>query len=238
MKSRIFLIVFALIILSSFIFSAVYLYIYLDKKDTPIVNTEANIYKAEEKINLISNVEPFLFIQPKVKLVYEGGPVHWGSRTITFVDMIKINDNKIVNLHVIDQSDLKGEEPKKEWNQKWEATSDGSIYIDSILMLKSPIIVGNEWNIAEYSPIIDATKKYTTTVKITSVLNSLNNLNVEVKKVNTILTINDIKTIDGGIYTETRVFESGLGLSKVTATEPTIAELMLNYWLDSSIPIE
>jgi hypothetical protein len=238
MKSKIFLIFSALIILSAFIFSAIYLYIKLDIKYKFVKYAENNIYAPEEKVNLISDVEPFLFTTENKKLVYDGGPIHWGSRTVTFDNMNKTENSKIVNLHVIDESDMKGELPKKEWNQKWEAKSDGTLYIDNLLMLKYPIVVGQKWDISDYSPIIDSSKTYDANVKITSVVKTLNDLDKEVVKVTTSLTIKNIKTVDGGIYTETRVFESGLGLKELKVTEPTISEFILSYWLQNSNNIE
>jgi len=238
MKSKIFLIFSALIILSAFIFSAIYLYIKLDEKYKFAKYAETNISASEENVNLISNIDPFLFVTENKKLIYDGGPSHWGSRTITFENMNQTDDSKIVNLHVTDESDMKGELPKKEWNQKWEAKSDGSLYIDNLLMLKSPIVVGQKWNISNYVPIIDSDKTFDANVKITSVVKTLNDLDVEVIRVTTSLTIKDIEKIDGGIYTETRVFESGLGLKELKVTEPTIAEFILSYWFYSSSLIE
>jgi len=211
---------------------------YLERKATPVKNTEINVYVPEEKIDLSSNVEPFLFTEENVRLMYEGGPVHWGSRTVTFKDMNKTEDSKIINLHIVDESDMKGEDPKKEWNQKWEAKSDGTLYVDNVLMLKSPIVVGQKWNIIDYTPVLFVDKKYNATVKIISIINDLNDLNFEVKKIYTSLTIDDIKTVDGGAYTETRVFESGVGLKEFKVTEPTISDFTLGYWLYSSNPIK
>lgn len=233
MKNKIFLIGFSIILVSAFIVIAVYLYMQLGYKANK--ENEINIYTPPENVNLISNVDPFLFTQENVRLSYEGGPVHWGSRTITFKNMNQTNNSKIVTLHVVDESDLKGETPKKEWDQKWEAKFDGSLYIDDILMLKYPLNIGNEWYVTDYSPVINANKKYIAKIKITSVVNSLDNSNVEVKKITTTLTIDDIKTIDGGIYTETRVFESGIGLRQLSLTEPTISEFILSYWLQNVI---
>ncbi len=234
MKSKIFINIFALIILSAFIFGAIYLYKQIDNRIPPIEENENNTYTQEEKVNLINDVEPFLFTNKNIKLFYEGGPVHWGSKTVTFSNMVETEDSKIVNLHIVDESDMKGELPKKEWNQKWEAKFDGSLYIDDVLMLKSPIVVGQKWIITDYKPVVTLDKKYTANIKITSIVNSLDEFNKEVKKITTILTIDDIKTVDGGIYTETRVFESGIGLKEFKATEPTISELMLTYWFQSS----
>lgn len=227
MKGRLLLIIFVIMLLSAFIFGGVYLYKYINKDDN-----------SQEKVILSSNVEPFLFTDENVKLIYEGGPSHWGSRTITLDNIYTSENSKIVNLHVIDESDLKGDSPKKEWNQKWEAKSDGSLYIDDILMIKSPIVVGQNWNIEEYTPVAAPDKKYTANIKITSVANSLNDSNLEIKKIYTTLSIDDIKTVDGNVYTETREFESGKGLIKFVATEPTISDFTLSYWLDRTSSIE
>ncbi|MDD2376048.1 MAG: hypothetical protein PHD15_00090 [Clostridia bacterium] len=238
MKGKNFSIIFLIVLLITFILATVYFYINFYFKAGDVDETENNIYVGEEKINLISNVEPFLFTKENIKLVYEGGPSHWGSKTVTFSDINQTPNSKIVNLHVIDESDLRGEFPKKEWNQKWEVNSDGSLYIDDILMLKSPIVIGQKWSITDYVPVINSDKKYNATVKITSVENRLTDTNLEEKRVYTSLTIDDIKTVDGGIYTETRVFQSGLGLRELNVTEPTISDLTLGFWLYSSDPIE
>lgn len=238
MKDKVLLIVFTLILSIICVLGGMYLYKQLAKYDETQDKSQTNIYNSEEKTNLISNVDSFLFTQKNAKLIYEGGPSHWGSRTITFANMQNTSSSKIVNLHIIDESDLKGESPKKEWDQKWEATSEGSLYIDNVLMLKSPIVVGQNWNIYDYSPVVNADKKYRANIKITSIQNNLNDLNIEVKKIYTTLTIDDIKTVDGSSYTETRVFESGIGLREFKATEPTISDLTLSYWLDSTINIQ
>jgi hypothetical protein len=236
MKIKIFLTVFVFVILSALVFGYIYLYQQIDRRVPPTHENENenNVYTQEEKTNLIKEVEPFLFTSTNLKLFYEGGPVHWGSRTINFVNVQSTSDSKIVNLHVVHESDMKGELPKKQWNQKWEAKFDGSLYIDDVLMLKSPIAVGQKWAITDYKPVIDKDKKYTANIKITSVVNNLNESNIEVKKVTTTLTIDDIKTVDGGVYTETRVFESGIGLREFKATEPTISNLILTYWLQNN----
>jgi len=238
MKNKKLLIILILMLSVAVIFGAIYLYMYLDKKTTPIKETENNIYKEEEKINLINKVEPFLFTDKNVRLFYEGGPVHWGSRNVTFSDMSETATSKIVNLHIVDESDMKGESPKKEWNQKWEINTDGSLFIDDVLMIKSPIVTGQKWDITDYSPVIDSDKKYNATVKITSVENRITDTNLVDTRVYTNLTIDDIKTVDGGVYTETRVFQSGLGLRELSITEPTISGLTLNFWHSSSNPIE
>lgn len=184
--------------------------------------------------NLISNVDPFLFTNENLRLIYEGGPSHWGSRTVTFENITETESNKIVTLHVVDESDLKGDLPKKEWNEKWEAKSDGSLYIDGVLMLKSPVTVGQKWTVENYKPIIDSNKSYTAEIKITDISEALDNSGKSVKRVTTALTIEDIKTVDDGVYTETRVFESGIGIKEVKVTEPTIEDLTLTYWLQST----
>ena len=238
MKNKRFWIIFGVLLLIVFIISAIYFYMYLNKRTTPTQENETNIYTPPVKTNLIGNVDVFLFTKTDQKLFYEGGPVHWGSRTVTFSDVKQTADSKIVNLHVVDESDMKGESPKKEWNQKWEVNSDGSLYVDDVLMLKSPIVAGQEWTITNYSPVVTSDKKYNATVKIVSVENRLTDTNAPDTRVYTNLVIDDLKTVDGGPYTETRVFQSGMGLRELDATEPTISQLTLKYWFSSSNPIK
>lgn len=236
MKDRKLLVIFAFILLIAFIFCGIYLYNeFIDIDDE---NKENDIYNSEEKINLISNVEPFLFTREDIKLIYEGGPSHWCSKTITLSNIKNTAEGKIVNLRVVDESDLKGESPKKEWNQKWEVTKDGSLYIDDTLMLKTPIIVGQTWVIENYTPVVSTGKKYTAKVKVTTVEDNIGLLDSVNKNVITTLTIEDLKMVDGNVYTEIREFESGKGLIKFVATEPTISDFTLSYWLDRTSNID
>ncbi len=236
MKDKKLLVIFAFILIIAFVFCGIYLYKeFIDIDDE---NSENDIYKSDEKINLINNVEPFLFTRDDIKLIYEGGPSHWGSKTVTLFDVQDTSNGKIVNLHVVDESDMKGESPKKEWNQKWEVTKDGSLYIDNKLMLKTPIIVGQTWVIEDYTPVVNADKKYKARVKITSTQDNLGAADSVIRNIITTLTIEDLKTVDGNLYTEIREFEYGKGLIKFVATEPTISDFTLSYWLDRTSDIE
>lgn len=238
MKRNIFLLILTLTILFALIYGAGYVYLQIAEQKLNLNQNqnENNVYTKQEE-NLIANVEPFLFTNRNLKLFYEGGPVHWGSRTITFNNLVQTDNSKIVTLNVTDESDLKGDTPKKQWQQKWEVKTNGTLYIDDVLMLKSPISVNTTWQINSYSPIVVSDKKYTANIKITNIEENINNENNVTKKVTTQLTINDLKTVDGGIYTETRVFETGIGLREVKVTEPTISNLILTYFLQSSTPI-
>ncbi|MDF2866237.1 MAG: hypothetical protein K0R72_1055 [Clostridia bacterium] len=236
MKDKKLLVIFAFILIIAFVFCGIYLYKEFIEIDDE--NSENDIYKSDEKINLINNVEPFLFIRDDIKLIYEGGPSHWGSKTVTLSDVQNTSNGKIVNLHVVDESDMKGESPKKEWNQKWEVTKDGSLYIDNKLMLKTPVIVGQTWFIEDYTPVVNAEKKYKAKVKITSVQDNLGVADSVIRNIITTLTIEDLKTIDGNVYTEIREFEYGKGLIKFVATEPTISDFTLSYWLDRTSDVE
>ncbi|MDD4387582.1 MAG: hypothetical protein PHD15_07545, partial [Clostridia bacterium] len=179
----------------------------------------------------------FLFTNKNVRLIYEGGPSHWGSKTIIFEDMKETVDSKILTLSVTDESDLKGDLPKKQWKQKWEATKDGSLYIDDVLMLKSPIAIGQSWTVQDYTPVLDKDKKYTAKITITNISESLDETSKPIKKITTNLTIEDIKMVSG-VYTESREFESGKGLTKFTVTEPTTADFELGFWLDRTSNIQ
>jgi uncharacterized protein YpmB len=238
MKTKTFLYIITIILIIAVIFSVIYLYI--TSLNNVESNNENNIYSKNnnEKINLISNVEEFLFTNKNIKLIYEGGPSHWGSKTITLDNFVESESNKKATLHIIDESDLKGDLPKKQWDEVWEANSDGSLYIDNILMLKSPIVVGQKWGISDYVPVVNSNKKYTATIVITNIVDSLNAANQSIKKVTTTLTIDDIKTVDNSVYTETRIFETGLGITEFKVTEPTISDLQLNYWLQDTKSIE
>lgn len=226
---------FALIVIITIliVFSLGYGYWYIQNNQNSNINNKdkIDIYKTDEKPNLISNVDSFLFTNKDMRLVYEGGPSHWGSRTIIFKDMKETVDSKIITLSITDESDMKGDLPKKQWNQKWEATKDGSIYIDDVLMLKSPVTIGQSWTVQDYTPVLDIDKKYTAKITITNISDSLDDTSKPVKKITTSLTIEDMKIV-GGIYKENREFESGKGLTRFTVTEPTIADLELGYWLD------
>lgn len=233
MKKRIFVYIIVAILVVAVVFAITYLNDMKQNNDNKV-----DLPNNNEKPNLISNVDEFLLTNKNIKLIYEGGPSHWGSKTITLDNFVESESNKKATLHIIDESDLKGDLPKKQWDEVWEANSDGLLYIDNILMLKSPVVVGQKWVISDYVPVVDSNKKYTATIVITNIADSLNAANQPIKKVTTTLTIEDIKTVDNSLYTETRVFETGLGITEFKVTEPTISDLQLNYWLQDTKSIK
>lgn len=205
-----------------------YGYYYIQSKK-PIENIGNNTIKQEE--NSTNELEQFLFTDNKLKLVYEGGPVHWGSRTVVCGDIENIDGIKTVSLNVTDESDLKGEEPKKQWVEKWEIKSNG-MYVDNILMLKTPLKLDDEWTVENYSPIVKKDQKYIAKIKIMNITDSVNDKNEKIKQVTIKLTIDGIKTVDNNSYTETIIFETSVGIKEKTVTSPDISNLELKYWIE------
>lgn len=178
-----------------------------------------------------STLNKYLYRDSSSKLIYEGGPVHWGSKTIEYTNDFKTSNSVGVNLKVTDDSDLKGEEPPKVWNERWELKVEG-LYIDGILAIKFPIAIGQSWQVTNYSPIIAKDKKYTANIQIVEVNNDFNDGYSGTEQIKTKLTIDDISMNGGGIYTETTTYEEGIGVLKKEITEPTIKDFTLSYWFD------
>lgn len=245
-KERKNLYIFLIVLLLAIIFS-VWLYILnlnrqindknndINSKQSKINEDEVKIYNYDNNIVKISYnpLNEYLFTDKTVDLQYEGGPVHWGSRSINIKDITETDYTKTINLNVTDESDLKGEDPKKQWNEKWYLTSNG-LYIDGFLMIKLPLNVGTSWTIEGYKPIatIDDVK-HKANIEITNISKVMGKDTKLIKQITTVLTIDDITMVGDRKYTETTIYEAGSGVIKKTVTEPTINDFNLEYWLDS-----
>jgi hypothetical protein len=198
-----------------------------ETNDQNTINSQVKLYDALSK----SSLYKYLFKDTNMKLMYEGGPSHWGSRTIEYLGDFKTDNSVGVNLKVTDNSDLKGEDPAKVWNEKWELKNEG-MYIDQNLVIKYPIAIGQSWQVSNYSPVIYKDKKYTANIEILDVVKPADNKENGFGQIKTKLTINDIKTVSGGVYTEIVTYEENFGIIKKEVTEPTIKDFTLSYWLD------
>ncbi|MCX8074812.1 MAG: hypothetical protein N2749_04410 [Clostridia bacterium] len=200
-------------------------------------NNGSNNSKQVEIYTINTNVLlPYLFTDKSKKLIYDGGPVHWGSRTKVANNVTSTSDSKTVVYKVTDNSDLKGEEPPKVTDEVWKLKTDG-LYIDDVLAIKLPLKVNSEWTISSYEAIAKKGEKHTAKIKITDISNTINENNEEVQRITTVLTIDDIKMNYNAKYTETTVYETGLGIKTKSVTEPTIEDLNLNYFILSKSSI-
>ncbi len=93
----------------------------------------------------------FIFKDTTKRLFYEGGPSHWGSRTKVLSKAM----GKLYTYQVTDESDLKGEDPKKVWTEIWEIKEDG-LYIDHVKVLSNTMRVFDSWEVKKYKEEDDA----------------------------------------------------------------------------------
>lgn len=186
---------------------------------------KGNVNKIDKNVLL-----KYMYTKKSKDLTYEGGPSHWGSRTKKVDSIVDSFDSKLVTFKVTDNSDLKGEDPPKTWNEIWKL-NEGGIYIDEVLAIKLPLELNNEWNISNYVPIVRSDEKYNAKIKVTDISNSINELGSTVQNITTVLTIDDLKMEYNGKYTETTVYETGIGIKSKTVTEPSIKDLNLNYFI-------
>lgn len=208
----------------------------INSKQQKLNDAEVEIYNANDPNNLKIKdnlLDEYLFTDKNYKQIYDGGPAHWGSRDITVKSVEESDTTKIVILDVTDQSNLK-DGTKKTWTEDWKLTPTG-LYIDNMLMIKLPLSVGNNWTVKDYIPPITISdkKSYDATVEITNISKVMDKDTKLLKQITTVLTIDDVTIAGGRKYSETTVYETGKGIVKKTITEPNVADLDLQYFLNS-----
>lgn len=208
----------------------------INDKDKQLSDSQVQIYNYinNSKIKIEDNpLLDYLFVDKSVKDIYDGGPSHWGSRIINVKNVTQDDTSKTLVLNVTDESNLKGDTPPKQWEEKWLLNSDG-LYIDNYLMIKLPFDVGTNWQVNDYVPsIVDITDKYKANIKITNISQIMGANTKLVKQITTELTIDDLKMVDNRKYTETTVYETSKGIVKKTITSPSTANLDLQYFFEN-----
>lgn len=216
-KSIISLVCFGIVIIISGI------YYIIQNSNTNINNSELSIKENE--------LNEYLFTNKSLELIYEGGPSHWGSRSIIIKNIYENTKTKSIELNIKDNSDLKGKNSQKEWNQIWKLNSDG-LYIDDILSIKLPLNIEEEWSVSNYITLTEGNKIYNAKIKVISIVDTKNEYGQDVKQITTRLTIDPLDMIYGGIYTETTVYETGIGLKSKNVTSATFGDIEFGYWLE------
>lgn len=208
----------------------------LNQNQKKLQDDEVKIYNITDpnSLKLKDNpIDEYLFTDKNYQLIYDGGPSHWGSKDIVVKDVQQTDMTRTVVLNINDDSNLK-DGSIKTYTQTWKLVPTG-LYIDNMCMIKMPLSVGNSWTIDNYVPPITISdkKSYKANIEITDISKIMDKDTKLVKQVTTVLTIDDVVIAGNRKYSETTVYETGKGIVKKTITEPNVADLNLEYYLDS-----
>lgn len=208
----------------------------IDQNQKKLQDAEVKIYNMSDpnSLKLKDNpIDEYLFTDKSQQQIYEGSPFEWGARTITVKDVEQTDTTRTVILNIADTSNMK-DGSIKNYSQTWKLIPTG-LYIDDMCMIKMPLTVGNSWTVDNYvSPITLSDKKsYKANIEITDISKVMDKDTKLLKQITTVLTIDDVTVAGNRKYTETTVYETGKGIVKKTITEPNVAELNLQYSLNS-----
>ncbi len=173
----------------------------------------------EEKI--AKHIKSLLYTNKEENLEYTSKPTSWGAKVMKVKEVLDKDTEQEVVYSVVGKSKDKKIVIPQKYEQTYKANKDG-LFINDVKVLPRDLYAGNKWQIDNYIPLLNSTKKVSTYPANCEVkeVNYIEEDGKIIKEYKVTVEIPTMKTRNKTKYTETVCFREGVGIYKKEVTDP------------------